>query len=208
MRAKRIFTILLGMLLFVAFTQSNAQNLRLGFKTGTIFANVTTTPSYTTNTRTGLIIGGVAEIKVADIFYIQPELEYIMKGAEITSGGVSNTWKVNYLQIPVYLKLKFPLQGAQFKPFVLAGPTFGINMSATVDWSNGGQSGSEDIKSNTESLDMGLDFGAGAEYTIAPKISMYSAIFYGFGLSNISKYNNFTVKNNGFKINVGVLFDL
>lgn len=209
MRAKKIFTILLGMLLFVAFTQSNAQSLRLGFKTGLIFSNVTITPSSTTNARTGLMIGGVAELKVADIFYIQPELEYIMKGCEVVSGGVTYTWKINYIQIPIYMKLKFPLQGAQIKPFVMAGPTFGFNMSATEDYNSGNQSGSNDIKNNIETMDLGLDFGAGAEYSVAPKISLYTSIFYGFGLTNIIKNNpNLTVKNNGFKVNAGVFFNL
>ncbi|HPS65900.1 MAG TPA: porin family protein [Ignavibacteria bacterium] len=195
-----------------AISQGYSQNLRIGPKIGVNFANTFEDPSYNSSNRTGLIIGGVLDIRISDEFYIQPEAEYIMKGNQFTN-GIGNTvkYKLDYIQFPVYFKFRFPITGSSLHPFILGGPTFGFNVNAQSEESNRTTSVTTDISSDIESMDVGLDIGGGLEFPIAPNASMYVSLMYGAGISNVVKstdfyYNN--LKNYSIKLQAAVLFGL
>ncbi|MBN1633864.1 MAG: PorT family protein [Ignavibacteria bacterium] len=206
---KKIFVPILVVLIFAFFVPSvNAQlSPSIGGYVGLNFANASVTPTQTTSTRTCLKVGAFADLSFSPIISLQPGLEYIAKGTEYTTQGYTITWKFGYLEVPVLLKIKFDLQ--EVKPYVFAGPSFGINLSATEDWSGGNQSGSNDIKNNLETIDFGLRFGAGTDFKIDTKIKLFVNALYSIGLSNIVKTpTTVTVKNNGFQIESGVKFGL
>lgn len=74
------------------------------------------TPSQTSNSRTGLIIGGVLDIgNSRRNIGVTTGLRFTMKGFQITNGSTV-TDKLNYLEVPALLKVKFPL--TEVKPFV------------------------------------------------------------------------------------------
>ncbi len=182
-------------------------SIELGLEGGLNLANVSITPSQTSNSRTGLIVGGVIDIGISNSIGVTGGLRYIMKGFQVTNQGYTFTDKLNYLEVPVLLKVKFPL--TEIKPYVIGGPVLGIRVSASEEQSGGGQSADVDASSAYESIDFGLLFGAGMDFKVAPKTDLFLQGGYAFGLSNIWKQTTtVTVKNYGIQITGGVKFKL
>ena len=75
--------------------------------------------------RDAFLAGGVAEFNVAPSLALRPGLIFVMRGGSgAASGSDSNlvgpggTWELNYLTIPIDLKLKFPTANAGISPYV------------------------------------------------------------------------------------------
>lgn len=190
-----------------AATLYSQPSLSLGVEGGINIANVSITPSQTSNSRTGLIIGGVLDIGISKMIGITTGLRYTMKGFQITNGGASFTDKLNYLEVPALLKVKFPL--TEVKPYLIGGPVLGIRVAASEEQSNGTQTSDVDASSAYESIDFGLLFGGGLDFNVATKTDLFVQFGYSLGLSNIYKQNpQFTVKNYGIQITGGAKFRL
>jgi hypothetical protein len=201
-------TLLTALILTLISSAAYSQpNIALGLEGGLNLANVSINPSQTSNSRTGLIIGGVMDIGISPTIAVTGGLRYVMKGFQVTNQGVTFTDKLNYLEVPVLLKVKFPL--TEVKPYLIGGPTLGIRVSASEEQSNGQQTADVDASSAYESIDFGLLFGGGLDFAIAAKTGLFIQAGYGFGLSNIWKQTtNATVKNYGIQITGGVKFKL
>jgi hypothetical protein len=105
--------------------------------------------------RLGLAAGGFITYAFSDMFAIQPELLYSMKGYKFdVPGGESETAKIDYLEIPILFKVLL-VGGGNFKPNFYAGPAVGFLLSA--------KAGDFDMKDNMKSTDFGLIGGAGAD---------------------------------------------
>lgn len=207
---KKITYILLIIIFSFLSDSSHSQNLCFGFKSGINLSSANISPNVSTSNRTGIIFGAVLEYKAADMFYIQPELEYIMKGVKqkIDLYNYEETVKLDYIQIPVYAKLKFDIPNSPFKPYAMLGPSLGFNINSKDEVSLNGQSSTSDLSSSTETIDFGLNFGAGGEFKITPSSSIFGEIQYGLGLTDISKSSASDWKNTGVKFHIGVKFCL
>ena len=109
---KIVITLFTILMIQVAFSQAN-----FGIQLGSNFSNVDWVEDgekYTTNSKTGLSIGLVADIEIGNSFHFRPELNYVQKGAK-ESDSYSNTFggsttfyttegkiKLNYLEIMTY----------------------------------------------------------------------------------------------------------
>jgi opacity protein-like surface antigen len=199
--------ITLSIVAVLAFGFANAQEVKFGAKAG---LNVSTFTGDVddASSRVGFHVGGFAEIKLSDKFSVQPELLYSAQGVKYdTSGaGFSEENKINlaYLNIPVmakyYVAEKFSLE---------AGPQIGFLLSAKNDFSYSAfgesDSGKVDIKDGYKSIDFGVNFGAGYDFT--ENLSVGAR--YNLGLSNIAKNeegDNSKVKNSVFSLSVGYKF--
>ena len=204
----KLKTILLAVLLAVSTISVYSQpTLSLGLEGGLNLGNVSITPSQTSNSRTGLIIGGVLDIGISRNIGVTTGLRYTMKGFQITNGGATFTDKLNYLEVPALLKVKFPL--TEVKPYLVGGPVLGIRVSASEEQSNGTQTADVDASSAYETIDFGLLFGGGLDFNVATKTDLFIQAGYAFGLSNIWKQTTtVTVKNYGIQITGGVKFKL
>ncbi len=194
-----------------AFGFANAQETKFGVKTGLNIANLSGDVEGASSL-VGFQIGGFAEFKISDKFAVQPELMYSAQGgkqsySESSSGysySAESKIKLSYLNVPVMAKYyaapKFSLE---------FGPQIGFLLSAKQDWSesgtDGSYSGSEDIKKDAESINFGLNFGAGYDFT--EKLS--AGLRYNLGLSNIAKTesgDNTEIKNSVFSLSLGYKF--
>lgn len=197
-----LFLLLLACFAASAFAQTP---ISLGFQTGLNFGNASTSPSVSTSSRTGFMLGYMMEIGVSEKFFIEPGLVYVQKGAEFYLSalpGFGNvTWKFNYLSLPIMLKGKFGHE--DFKPILFAGPDIGINLSAEIQGTNNGQTQTADVKNLTETIDFAFDIGAGGEYQISPSGTMQGSIRYSFGLSDIDK-SSASWKSSGVQLVVGM----
>jgi opacity protein-like surface antigen len=198
----------------------NAQEIKFGAKLG---LNVSNFSGDVTDSKSliGAQIGGFAEIAISDKFAIQPELLFSMQGAKTNysetdvdySYSEASKTKLNYLNIPVLAKYSL-----SEKFSILAGPQFGILMSAKEDFdvsetiSGVTDSYSESVDAKDFYKTLALSFNLGATYSITENIFVDAR--YNLGLSSISK--DFTdefgdsfssdIKNNVIQFSVGYKF--
>ena len=179
--------IILSVVAVMAFGFMNAQNVKFGLKAGLNISNLTGDVS-DNSSKTGITLGATAEFKVSDKFAIKPELMYSMLGAK--NSLVNENLNLGYLNIPVMLKYyvadKFSLE---------AGPQIAFLLSA--------KAGSTDVKSQVNSTDFGLNFGAG--YDVAKNVAV--GVRYTAGLSNIAKDSgNDKVRNSNVALSLAYNF--
>ncbi len=175
----------------------------------------------------GFTLGAGFNFELNDMVSLQPELNFIQKGfkygnTETFDGGtltVDGKETINYLEIPVLVKLTF---GDATKFFVNAGPSVGLGLGGKYEgaatFSGGGFTESEtvngkvkfgDAPENSDDsyydnrLDLGFQLGAGV--LIAEKVII--DIRYGSGLTNLyddEGGEKVKSRNNVFQIAVGI----
>ncbi|WP_428229681.1 porin family protein [Flavobacterium sp.] len=161
--------IILAAIAVMAFGFTNAQQTRFGVKGGLNLSTVVGGDVENAKSLVGFHVGGFAEIKVFEKFYIQPELLYSAQGTKVDGPFGDADIKLNYLNIPVlakyYIVDKFSVE---------AGPQLGVLLSAKAD--------GEDVKDGTRSVDFGFNIGAGYNFTDNLSIGLR----YTIGLSPLS----------------------
>jgi len=113
--------------------------------------------------------------------------------------------KLAYLEIP--LMLKFAFTANDIKPYIMAGPTFGYNLSSKVKYTLGDTSGEEDNKDDTKSIEVGLDFGAGVSLSMGNN-SIFVEARYALSLTDIYEATHSDTKTKGIQIFAGITFPL
>ena len=81
---------------------------------------------------TGLMLGGLVLIPVAHNLAFQPEVLFVTKGADFAEGTVSGGMKLQYVEVPVVLRLDIPASGG-VKPFAYVGPAFSVRTSCAFE---------------------------------------------------------------------------
>ncbi|HEX9251119.1 MAG TPA: porin family protein, partial [Ignavibacteriaceae bacterium] len=118
---------------------------------------------------TGFAGGLFFMYQFSDMFAIQPEAYYTMKGA--TDNGTIEGYsydaemKLDYIEVPLLLKFLIPIKDSGVKPAIFAGPSIGFNMSAKTKVEAGGQTFEQDME-DVASTDFGLVFGGGVGFPV------------------------------------------
>lgn len=186
---KRVNLIILAILIMAFLTGPlNAQIIRKGIKVGLSFANLNGSDVEDTDTKTGLAAGAFIAYSFSDVFAIQPEILYMMKGTKMTEtdpyvGKITATWKINYVEVPVLAKVMIPTEG-NVKPNFFAGLSLGILMSSKVKGEAMGVSVELDVKDETKNIDFGMVFGAGIDFELTKGTITFDAR-YTLGLTSI-----------------------
>lgn len=198
----------------------NAQDkpVSFGVKAGVAFPNLSFSVmgmSASADAKTTFYVGGVADIKVSNIFSVQPGLTFMSKGTkaggqvfgdeDVTVETESGSVNISYLELPVNLLANFNAGTGKF--FVGAGPYAAYALSGNTK--SGGTK--EDINFGSSSEDMkrfdfGLNFLAG--YQLTNGLNIHAG--YGLGLGNLGNDNNSgfdaKVKNKVFSVGLGFMF--
>lgn len=118
-------------LLLVALTMpaaSLAAQTTVGLKAGVSFATLSNKePDW--DSRTGFA-GGISFEMRAGAIGLQPEILYVQKGVKNNGAPSTTARKLDYLEVPLLLKLTVPVPALQ--PFVVAGPSVGFRMTCKV----------------------------------------------------------------------------
>lgn len=133
-----------------------------GFKLGLGIADISTDYSELNeflDSRVGFSGGAFLTYALDRQFSLQPELLYVSKGAGKDLFFFNAHWNLDYLEIPVLLKLDLS-PDASLHPSLFAGPALDILMSSKFHVINEDY----DLKDYTTSLDFSLIFGAGLDY--------------------------------------------
>ena len=156
----------------------------IGLKAGLNFADLKdvehldSIDSIHNETKTGYILGGHLAFPMSPSLKLQIEGLYSVKGAtgQATGGLDVQKWenKLTYLEIPLLLKLEFPVP--TLKPFLYGGASVSVLLSAQervlADW--------HDIKDSLNSTDYGLVLGGGLHLG-----GLFCEVRYNHGLSDL-----------------------
>jgi hypothetical protein len=194
--------LLLSVAAVMAFATASAQEVKFGVKAGLNMSSIQG-GYYSGAIKPGFHIGGLAEIKLNDKFAIQPELLYSLKGSDYNAGlglfGINlglDKINLSYVDLPIIVKY-FPIEHLS----VEAGPNVSFLTSAKSVGSS-----SVDVKDNYNTVDYGMNIGAGYEL----KQGILFQLRYNLGLSDISKTatgaTKYSEKNTGFQVSVGYKF--
>jgi hypothetical protein len=161
--------------------------------------------------RIGFSVGGFITFDINEMFAIQSEVLYTMKGlrweGEINGATPLKVWiKLDYLEIPVLVKIMPGTQGS-IKPYLFAGPAVAIKVSGKVKAEFEGESDEEDLE-DVKGTDFGLVIGAGVDFGFGAsgKGKMTLDVRYTLGLSTISDFEGEDIKNGVFSLMVGYSF--
>jgi len=160
-----------------------SEGMTFGFMGGLNLANVTGDDAE--NNEIKLCFGGGAflNIQLSDLFSVQPELLYMMKGVKYGDDILPDFdvgLRLSYIDFPVLARVAIPTNGP-ITPCFLAGPYVGFNTGAEVYI----EEDVTDMKDYTKSTDFGLVVGAGLDYDLGCGSLIFDAR-YCLGLTSIS----------------------
>ena len=213
----QILLIIFTILFFTFCGGVFAQNNQIGFIGGVNIANLEEEDS-DFSSLTGFGFGAVLDFPLGDKFSLCLQPMYLQKGASQEEDDVTVEMKMAYIEIPILFK--FYLGSGDTKPYLMAGPTLGINMSADMEMSGGGMSVEIDVSNVTETLDYGLAFGGGVSFPVGTNSLLFIEAKYCLGLADISKEGEIEfagmtqtvpdaeVKTSGIQIMAGMTFPL
>ena len=206
-------SVLLAVLLTLCMVLPASAKMSLGVLGGLNLANLSFDPKlegFDLSNHTVFGIGGVLDYNLNESFSFHLEPMYLLKGCEGEAEGFDVKMEADlaYLEVPVMLKYSFVAK--DIKPYIMAGPTIGFNLSAKRKITVNGDSEEEDVKDDVKSIDFGLGFGAGVSLPM-DHYSIFVEARYTLGLTNINddpEDSDTDVKTKGIQIFAGVTFPL
>ena len=156
------------------------------------------------SSRTVFGLGLVLDLALNQNLSLLFEPMYLQKGAEVTLDSTPSKFEAAYLEVPVFFKFAYGTRTV--RPYVMAGPTVGFNLSSDLQFSAFDQDFENDIEKLTRRLDFGLGFGAGVSFPIS-NTSIFIESRYMLGLSDFTEAG--VVEEAGFEpIEFGERLDL
>ncbi len=206
---KFTFALMLAAVALFVASPLFAEGMMFGIKGGINLANITGDDAEDTTMKMGGVGGVFMCYNITEIFAIQPEVLFSMKGAKyditILDETYEATMKLNYIEIPVLFKVNLPTEG-KMKPSLYAGPALGILMSANAEV----EDVSEDIKDDMKGTDIGLLAGAGIGYQMENGSLLSFEVRYEVGMTSIADTGDsdvdVDVKNSVISVMVGYGF--
>jgi hypothetical protein len=185
----------------------NAQNIKFGVTAGASISSQkfkSSGISISGDSKIGFTAGVLADMGINENFVFQPGLNFTQKGSKISSGGVTATQTLNYIELPLNFLYKAPAGSGSF--FGGIGPVLGYGISGKTE--SGGES--EDVHFGSSDNDDYKPFEfsgnilAGYEFSNGFLVS----VNYNHGLSNIvnSGGSDVTGKNSYIGIRIGYKF--
>ncbi|MEM1118875.1 MAG: porin family protein [Bacteroidota bacterium] len=195
---------------FCLFASSTFAQVSFGIKGGTNLAEYSFKENGTNidqESINGFTLGAVLEIGLGGNVFLQPEAVFIQKGSKLEFLSTENKFNVNYLDIPVLLKIKI-LNSNLLNINLLGGPTFGMALNGeqttvggqTIDINIGGDNG-------LKRFDLGINAGGGVGINFG-NVGVFGDVRYLFGVNNISEDDNREIRNKGLNLSVGLMFKI
>lgn len=205
---KKFFTLLFIIFAFASFSQAQ---MLFGPKVGLNISNVHGSDAGSPDSKTGFAGGIFFMYQFSNMFAIQPEAYYTMKGAKEKESMQGYTFEatvsLDYIEVPVLLKLILPIQGSSVHPAIFAGPAVGFNTTHKAKVELNGQSAEEDIP-DVNSTEFSLVFGGGVGFSVGNNELGFD-VRYNLGLTTVDDSDDpYDVKNNVISINAYFGFSL
>jgi len=179
--------LLVLLFVFSLFSLTSYAQMQFGVKAGLNISNLSGSDAGSPDSKTGFAGGVFFMYQFSNMFAIQPEAYYTMKGAKQKGNfegyDYTATLSLDYIEVPVLLKLIIPIQGSKINPSIFAGPSIGFNTTHKAKVEVAGQSSESDMQ-NIKSTDFGLVFGGGLGFPMG-KNELGFDIRYILGLGTI-----------------------
>lgn len=216
-----------ALVLSLAFATSASAQLRVGVRAGANIAGQARDVDTTTlSSKVGFIGGLDLQYWFSTNLGVNLQLLYAQKGAsegEVsvpnpvthTQATVTREMSLNYLEVP--LLLRYNLSDGKYRPYVFAGPSFGLFMSGKQTTTSTGENvasnlnNEADIPSDNMGMDLSLAFGAGVAYkmTYGPAFTLDAG--YAMGMSKITKAgvdDAANIRSKDIRIMLGISFQM
>lgn len=178
---------------YAAFAQTN---IKLGLKGGLNIASLKIEEDEPRDSRLGMNAGVLAHIHLTPGLSLQPEVMYSGQGMEDRITGTTNTWKMDYINVPVQLQYNFN-NGFRLQ----TGPQLGFLLNAEIENQNGTHL---DVTKDFKKTDVSWTFGGG--YLSNSGFGIDAR--YNYGLTNINEFDaSNPVSHRVFQIGVFYMFD-
>ena len=208
---KKLFTLLLVLSIFSIMSYAQ---MMIGPKAGLNIASIAGDDAdqilegQTLDSRTGFAGGLFFMYQFSNMFAIQPEAYYTMKGATYSESGADLTISLDYIEVPILVKFIIPIEGSAIKPSIFAGPSIGFNMTAKSKVEFDGESQENDFKDDTKSTEFSLAFGGGLGFPVGNG-ELGVDIRYILGMSTFDDSSDpWDLKNNVINVNLYYGFSL
>ena len=162
-------------LFFTLLFNVQAQETSFGIKGGFNSASLSDDEGFTTDARNGFHVGIYGEARLSDFIAIQPELLYSQQGSEIESEDTEYKQKVDYINLPVMLKL-YLIPGV----FAEVGPQIGLAINDETESNVRGLFSAEQ-ETDPNSFDYGVNIGAGFKLLNG----VQAGVRYNYGLGDL-----------------------
>ena len=158
----------------MAFAQIDFSSTRFGVTAGPTYSRVQNAHN-PSSARVSFYGGFLALIPIGgdDMFYLQPEIEYLGAGE---NGQNSAVYASNYISVPVYFKAYFSEAESEF--FGQLGPRFGFLMNQSIKNPNKPQYYTTDTFGKAAAFDFAISGGLGFSYK--RKVEIFARFDYGF----------------------------
>lgn len=181
---KNITSTLAVAAIFGLSTFATAQDATFGVKGGVNFSNIVGNDKEDIddeNILTSFQVGVFTQVGLSETFYIQPELLYSRKGAELDLGAFGDTrLNLDYLELPIMFRVQI-LETINLE----AGPYAAYLLNSKITNDNLEDSFNIDTD-NFRKLDYGFALGAGFDLEVLEIGARYS-----YGLTSIIENSDF-----------------
>lgn len=182
----------LFLLLFAVFLSSpnlswGQISLGYGAKAGVNFADVRTTVASGPGFRRGFAGGGFVFVDLGNSLFVQAEGLYMGKGFQgpLLGRPEEATLAVEYISIPLLLKLRAPLLG-NANTHIYAGPSFAFKREESFDVPSTAEGISEPTVDLVQKRDVGVAMGVRFGFELGPGSVIFDVRFTP-GLSEIAR---------------------
>ena len=166
-----------------------------------------------------IIIGGIADIQFAEKYAFSTGILYATKQANFkatptgSNATIAESWGLQYIQIPLTVKLFTSEVFPNAKVYIQAGPQLEILVGKKNKESGFKTVATETMVNSFNPIDVSVTASAGIEYTIGENILFGGLNFQTGFINTINKTNytalngskiDFTSKNTLFSLEVGI----
>ncbi|MEO8879750.1 MAG: porin family protein [Gemmatimonadaceae bacterium] len=201
-------TILIASALFLtvgtstAFAQDMDAHPSFGLLAGVNFASLRGSDAANAKTRTGFVGGLSMNLHVARHVGIEVDGLYSQEGAKFNAQGGDETLKLDYIRVPVLLRLGIPTQSS-VHPFVVVGPSLGFKVGCKETLGSDSANCDSVEGLSVKSFDFAGAVGGGVGFRVG-KEELSVQARYTMGFSKI--IDNSDAKNKNFSVMAGFAF--
>ena len=147
-----------------------------------------------------ITLGVCSEQGIGNYLGLLMNINYARKGGEFEVGPNDLSYQLNYLELPILLKLYLTTKN-EVSPTLIFGPVFSIRAGSKIELDNNRVS-AKDLRYP----DFGLCVGGGINLPMDDYSAFSMELKYNYGLVRIAR--NSEVLNNSFKVTVNLMFPI
>jgi hypothetical protein len=210
---RKLFAVAAVAATLVAADDAAAQSFQFGPVAGVSIANFSGDDAGETDSRTGFF-GGAQVVWQApgSLFGFETGALYVQKGASFEDGDGEGTFELDYITVPLLLRVAPPMGASSFTPVFGLGGEVGFEVGCSVSGEAEGVEVDMDCEEfdeaglETKSFDFGLAASVGVDFPVG-RMTLAPFAKYTYGLTSIDdSEGEADVKNSGFLVGAALRF--